>query len=77
MTRSHPPDHAWLAKWLDAVQDGRATMSQRALSAIERQAGLPAAIAAAKSRGLHLMELTDDQGKILIAASPHPFKALC
>jgi len=35
------------------VQDGFATMSQRAVSAIERQADLPAAIAAAKSRGLH------------------------
>jgi hypothetical protein len=33
-----------LAKWLDAVQEGSATMSQRARSAIDKHGGLPAAI---------------------------------
>jgi len=40
-------------------------------------AGLPAAIAAAEARDLHLVELTDDKGKLLVAASRHPFSALC
>jgi len=66
-----------LAKWLDAVQEGSITMSQRARSAIDKHGGLPAAIAAAEARDVHLVELTDDKGKLLVAASRHPFSALC
>ena len=67
----------WLAKWLDAVQEGSATMSQRARSAIDKHGRLPAAIAEAEARKVQLVELTDDKGKLLVAASRHPFRSLC
>lgn len=67
----------WLAKWLDAVQDGSATMSQRALTAIDKHGGVEAAKDAAKARGVHLVQLTDDKGTLLVAASRHPFISLC
>jgi len=70
-------DEAWLAKWLDAVADGSATMSQRAAASVERHGGIATAVRLAEARGVHLVELTDDKGNRLIAASPHPFRALC
>ena len=76
-TRMAGSEQDWLAVWLDAVRDGSATMSQRARSAIDRHGGLDAAIAAAQARGVHLVELTDDKGKRLVAASRHVFRALC
>ena len=68
---------AWMAKWLDAVRDGRATMSQRARSSIDRHGGLDRAVTEAKARGVHLAELTDDTGRVLVAASRHPIRSLC
>ena len=68
---------AWLAKWLDAVASGDATMSQRTVTSIEAHGGMDAAIREARARGVHLVELTDDHGKQLVAASLHPFRALC
>lgn len=68
---------AWLNSWLDAVADGSSTMSQRKLSSIEDRAGLAAAREAARARGVHLVQLTDDRGEQLIAASKHPFKVVC
>jgi hypothetical protein len=38
---------------------------------------LAAAIATAQVRGVHLVELTDDKGVLLVAASRHPFTSLC
>ena len=70
-------DRSWIGKWIDAVADGSATMSQRRLSSVERNGGTAAAIAAAKERGVHLAKLTDDKGNILVAASLHPFEPLC
>lgn len=70
-------DNAWLASWLDAVQDGRATMSQRARSSIDAHGGLKAAVEMARAKGVHLVELTDDKGRLLIAASRHLFTTLC
>ena len=67
----------WMGSWLDAVKDERAAMSQRSRSSVDRNGGIAAAIAAAEARGVHLLELTDDEGKILIAASRHPFSTLC
>ena len=67
----------WIGRWIDAVADGSATMSQRRLSSVDRHGGTEAAIAAAKARGVHLAKLTDDQGHILVAASLHPFEPLC
>ena len=70
-------DQAWIGAWLDAVADGYGVLSQRPVSMIERHGGLETAIAAAKSRDVHLMEIVDDSGKRLIAASRTPFRALC
>jgi hypothetical protein len=77
MDEASTADRDWMATWLDAVQDGSATMSQRARSSIDRHGGLEVAVKAARSRGVHLVELTDDKGKVLVAASLHPFTALC
>ena len=67
----------WAAAWLDSVASGAATMSQRAMTTIEAKGGLAPVIAAARARGVHLCQLTDDSGKVLIAASQHPFVNLC
>ena len=66
-----------LEGWLEAVASGRASMSQRGVRWVEAQGGLDIVVAAAKARGVHLIRLTDDAGKVLIAASLHPFEALC
>ncbi len=70
-------DAQWIAKWIDAVSAGRATMSQRRLSSIEAHGGLEAVISAARSQGVHLVQLTDDQGHVLVAASRERFETLC
>ena len=70
-------DQTWIGKWIEAVANGSATMSQRRLSSVERNGGTAVAIAAATERGVHLAKLTDDQGNVLIAASLHPFEPLC
>ena len=68
---------AWAEKWLDSVAEGRSKMSQRRVASIERHGGgLDAVAAAAKSKGVHLVMLTDDKGAQLVAASVHPFKVL-
>lgn len=70
-------DQAWIGAWLDTVADGYGTLSQRAVSAIDRHGGIEVAISAAKSRNVHLVEMSDDSGKRLVAASRAPFRALC
>ena len=70
-------DPFWADAWLDSVASAAATMSQRAMTTIAAKGGLDAVVAAAKARGIHLCQLTDDTGKVLIAASQHPFVALC
>lgn len=67
----------WAAEWLDAVASGAATMSQRAMTTVAARGGLEPLIAAARARGVHLVKLTDDKGKGLIAASREPFETLC
>lgn len=67
----------WAEAWLDEVVSGKLTMSQRAMTTVEGTGGLAPVIAAAKARGLHLVQLTDDKGKGLIAASREPFVTLC
>lgn len=66
-----------MGAWLDAVAEGYAAVSQRAVSAIDRHGGIDAAILAARSRNVHLAELVDDSGRRLIAASRQPIRALC
>ncbi len=70
-------DGIWIAQWLDAVAAGSATMSQRARSSIDAHGGIEPVIAAAKARGVHLLQLTDDRGKVLVAASRDAFETLC
>ena len=70
-------DPSWIEKWLDAVEAGRATMSQRTVSSIEAHGGLQAAVNVARLKGVHLVKLTDDKGNVLVAASRHSFEALC
>ncbi len=68
---------SWADAWLDRVRSGELTMSQRAMTVIEAKGGLDPVIAAARARGVHLVQLTDDTGKVLIAASVEPFVVLC
>ncbi|MBS0361778.1 MAG: hypothetical protein JSR98_10385 [Proteobacteria bacterium] len=70
-------DDRWIEGWLDGVVSGRSTMSQRVASSIEAHGGMDRAVAAARARGVHLVELTDEHGKRLVAASLKPFKTLC
>ena len=70
-------DQAWIETWLDGVVSGRATMSQRVMSSIEAHGGLHRLVSAAQERGVHLVRLTDDHGKELVAASLKPFTVLC
>jgi hypothetical protein len=77
MVSSSPGEELWIAKWLDAVQDGSAKMSQRRRSWIDHNGGVEAVVAAAKKRDVHLAELTDDKGNLLVVASRHPFRSLC
>ena len=39
--------------------------------------GLDAVIKAARAKGVHLVQLTDDKGDVLVAASRDPFETLC
>lgn len=66
-----------LEDWLSSVVSGEATMSQRGTRWVDAQGGLDAVVDAAKARGVHIVQLTDDQGKQLIAASLQPFEVLC
>jgi len=68
----------WITTWLDGVVSGKSTMSQRSLSTVEKRGSSIAEIKkAAKSRGVHLLLLKDDNGKELLAASMEPFKVIC
>lgn len=67
----------WAIEWLDAVASGANTMSQRKLSVIERRGSLNAVKILAKERGVHLLQIEDDKGNKLIAASLKPFKVIC
>ncbi len=52
-------------------------MSQRNLKWVEAHGGLGRLVEAAKRRSIHLVQLTDDKGNDLLAASREPFKTLC
>jgi hypothetical protein len=62
---------------MDSVAEGRATMSQRVLSNVEKNGGLALARQEARKRGVHLLRLKDDTGRELIAASKDAFKVVC
>ena len=67
-------DQTWIDKWIDAVADGLATMSQRRLSPAERNSSGNRSCAGAWRS---FAKPTDDQGVILVTASLHPFAPLC
>lgn len=70
------PDE-WARRWLDPVARGTSTMSRRRLSTVEQQGGGVSNVATvARELGVHLLQLTDDEGNALVAASRHPFKVL-
>ena len=70
--------NVWLARWLDGVKDGSATMSQRRLSAVEAKGGGMALVEkAARARKLHLLVLEEDRGVTLVVASVRLFRVIC
>lgn len=76
--RKTSPDHAWVAQWLDDVVDGSKTMSRRTVATVIDKVGSVKALAIlARERGVHLLQLEDDRGAVLIAASLKPFKVVC
>ena len=65
-------------EWIKDVASGKLTMSQRKLSnLIEIEGDIQPVITAAKKAGIHLLQLTDDRGNVLVAASKEAFKVLC
>ena len=68
---------AWIDRWLDGVVSGASIMSQRSRLSIDGHGGLVAVVSAARRKRVHLVELTDDHGRLLVAASREPFTALC
>ncbi len=67
----------WAIEWLDAVASGTNTMSRRKLSTIEKHGDLSAIKKLAEERSIHLLQLEDEKGDQLIAASVKPFKVIC
>ncbi len=70
-------DAGWIKSWLDNVASGKSKMSQRKRTAIDAHGGLDVVVAAAREKGVHLVQLTDDTGAVLVAASLKPFETLC
>lgn len=64
-------------RWLDSIERGRATMSQRRLAWAERHGGLDCLVEKARARGVHLVKLIDEEGNELLAASMNQFTTLC
>jgi hypothetical protein len=77
MKASRTKSSTWAEGWLDQVANGTLTMSQRTLASVEKNGGMNVVKRLARTRGVHLVLLTDDKGKQLIAASTKPFKVVC
>lgn len=72
------PINLWAEEWLDSVANGINTMSQRKLSSInKRGGGVEYVKTIAKQKGIHLLQITDDKGNELVAASVNPFTVIC
>lgn len=68
---------AWCAKWMSDVTGRPASMTQRKLSSIESKGGgLRTLKKHARASGVHLLQLTDDRGDTLVAASTKVFRVL-
>lgn len=61
-------DQIWMIRWIDALANGSAKLSQHRLSFVERHGGRDR-----RSEGPrgHLGKRADDKGHVLIAASLH------
>ena len=70
-------DRDWATEWLSSVANGSATMSQRKLTTVEKHGGLNVVKTVAQELGVHVVQLEDDKGDQLLAASVHPFKVIC
>jgi len=69
--------HIEFEKWIESVAASHAKMTQRNLNWVEANGGITALVEIAKRRGIHLVQLRDDKGNDLLAASPEPFTTLC
>lgn len=75
--QDNQPTTPWAEEWLESVASGVNTMSQRKLSSIQKQGGLDAVKRIAEKKGVHLVQITDDKGDELVAASVNPFTVIC
>jgi len=76
-TGSSSEEQEWAEQWLESVASGSSTMSQRKLSSIEKRAGgIDLVKQVARKLRVHLVQLTDDKGNVLVAASKHEFKVI-
>ena len=77
MARAKDDANEWCAKWMSDVCGRPASMTQRKLSSIESKGGgLRTLKKHAKANGVHLLQLTDDKGDVLVAASTKAFHVL-
>ena len=64
-------------EWVQSVASGDATMSQRNIRWVEANGGPEMLVTVAKRHAIHIVQLTDDKGNQLFAASKSPFTTLC
>ena len=80
MTRKKKPEtpgRAWCDAWMSKVASEPASMTQRKVDSVKAKGGGVVMLKrSAKAHGVHLVQLTDDRGVVLIAASGKPFKVL-
>lgn len=68
---------AWVSAWLDSVADRPGALSHRSWQKIEKHGGIGPVIAAAANRKMHLVEMIDESGQRVVAASRSPLRPLC
>ena len=66
----------WSEAWMLQVANQPTSMTQRKLDVVKARGGIAALKRSAKKHGVHLVQLTDDRGVDLVAASTKPFKVL-
>lgn len=75
MAKKNPNGRAvWIERWLSTVT--ASSMTQRSLASVEVHGGVALLVKLAKKHGIHLLQLTNDEGSVLIAASRRPFRVL-
>lgn len=68
---------AWVSAWLDSIVDRPGALSHRAWTKIEKHGGIEPVIAAATHRNIHLVEMIDESGQRVVAASRSPVRPIC